>query len=57
MENFKDWVLSHFEIRGVFTLLYVINTCYGTSSSYRGYSSYYVFGVKVARIQRTKPWE
>lgn len=30
---------------------------YYTKSSFTGYNIYYVFGIRVAMIQKTNPWE
>ncbi len=51
------WLTPHFRIRYILTPLATLNTKHNVGvSSYLGYSDWYVFGFRVARIHRTMPW-
>ena len=53
----KDWINDHFKIQYMFTPLGTRNKMIGTTASYAGYKDYFIFGVRIARIQKTNPWD
>lgn len=50
-----DWIKKHIDIRFVLTPLGKVNRNYRTHRV--GYSDYYIFGIRIARIQKTEPWD
>lgn len=52
------WIKKHIEIRFILTPLGTINSNYHTGGGgIIGYTDYYIFGIRLARIQKTAPWD
>lgn len=49
------WAKKHVDLRFVLTPFGLTRTVYGLNGII-GYCDVYVFGIRVARIQETKPW-
>lgn len=57
MSKIWYWFTKHFDFRYIFTPFAIVRTVYHGLDGVRGYADVYVFGVRIARIQETKPWE
>lgn len=55
--RFTKWLSAHFEISFLLTPLVIKHAKVGNSLEYIGFTSVYIFGVRVAKIQRTYPWK
>jgi hypothetical protein len=56
-KKFWSWVGRHVDPRFIFTPIGKVNRVYHTRiNSIIGFSDYYIFGIRIARIQQTKPW-
>lgn len=51
------WIVEHIKISYILTPFAIRNIKYYESFSYTGYTDFFIFGIRIARIQRTKPWE
>lgn len=54
---FIFWILDHFSLKRVFIPLSTCSFIPAHAGSWTGVTDVYVFGLRVARFQRTKPWE
>lgn len=54
--RFTEWLSNHFEIAFILTPLVIKHSRIGNNLAYTGFTSVYVFGIRVAKIQRTHPW-
>ncbi len=53
-----EWLVSHVDLKYILTLFAKTNINYNKSrSDYIGYSDYYILGIRIARIQKTAPWD
>jgi hypothetical protein len=51
------WIAAHFRPRFVLTPLATRNVVYGSNGGgHTGYTDVFIFGIRVARVQRTSPW-
>jgi len=60
MKDLWTWAAMHIDLRHIFTPFAVVRTVYASGALMRsqlGYADVYVFGLRVARIQETKPWK
>ena len=55
--SFIEVLLSVFSFRFMLTPFSVQRTVFRVVGGTIGYSNYRIFGILVARIQETKPWE
>lgn len=58
--TFLTWIFGHFNIQLVFVPFAARNVMYQKQAQSgvqrTGYRDYYLFGVRVARLQQTAPW-
>jgi len=54
--TFWQWFEKHIDLRLLLTPFGVVNTIYRTKGVV-GYCDYYIFGIRIARIQKTNPWD
>ena len=60
MDNIKifiSWFLGHFDYRFIFVPIATINIIPMHKGAWCGYTDVFVFGIRIVRVQRTKPWK
>lgn len=58
IEKFILWFIGHFDLRFIFIPFAIKNIAPVDHQNrmYIGYMDIFIFGIRIARIQKTKPW-
>lgn len=53
-----NWLADHFRSVYLLTPFASRNVVYGRGTgAFVGFTDYFIFGIRIARVQRTQPWE